>query len=407
MEDNDINVIEIKRPPRNNSGNQHRNQNQRRRPTQSGRRRRRRKNRRFKRFLMIYAAALLLILIVGGIIFTWFLSTLETSQSYNTAQEVTEEFNAGADSLTAYLTENSDKIGTLEADKASLISAYVSGINADEGSFSYVENSDYTEDAPSYDITKDGETVSKVTLTRTGSRAFGLARWEVAEVDIADYVADTITYEILVPAGSSVTVNETVLDESYATAQNEVPEVLANVTELISAAPTYDTYTISGFINEPSVSVTDTSGNALNVTLSGSTFVSGTLTSDEFIASVSDRVTSAIEAWGLYFINKGYNLSSYMLSGTQWYEYIFGSDTIDPIYTGFYGSQRISSYTFSELSATNYVQYTENCFTVEVSYKLDLTFSEEGYSDDDQKLDATWVWVNSGGTWYIADVIYE
>lgn len=376
-------------------------------PSSGGRRRRKKKkSRRFRRFVFFYSAALLLILIVGSIIFALFLNTLEKSQSYKTAEAVTEEFNSGSESLTEYLTENADSTNSLETDTEALIAAYVSAIGADENTFSYVENSNYTESAPSYDITLDGETIAQITLTTDGKRAFGLTKWAVSSINIADYITGTSEYDVLVPTGSAVTVNGIELDSSYMTAENEVPEVLANSVSYMAASPTYDTYHISGFINVPEVSVTDASGTALSVTASSSTYLAGVATSDEFIASVSDRVTAAIESWGTYFINKSYNLSSYMLSGTEWYAYIFGSDTVDPIYTAFYGSSRISSYTFTELSATNYIQYTDDCFTVDVSYDMELTFTEAGYSDDNQNLDATWVWVNADGTWYISDVIY-
>ena len=362
----------------------------------------------FNRFIAIYSGILLLILIIGCIVFYAFLNTLEKSQPYNTAQEVAEEFNSGSESLKEYLLANSEITSSLETDTEAVIEYYIESINADSSTFSYVENSSYTETAPSYDITLDGDTIAQVTLTTTGKKAFGLKKWSVSEINIGDYITDTLEYDIVVPTGAAVTVNGVELDDSYLTAEDEIPEVLANVdaAELISDPPSYDTYHITGLINTPEIEVTDTDGTVLDLSLSDTTYTAGEETSDSFIESVYDRVYAAIESWGTYFINKSYTLSRYMLSGTEWYEYIFGSEDVDPIYVAFYGSSKIESYEFTELYAENFIQYTDDCFTVDVKYDMELTFNVEGYSDDNQNLYATWVWVKSDDVWYIADVIY-
>ena len=366
------------------------------------------KGRIFNRFIAIYSGILLLILIIGSIVFYAFLYTLEKSQPYNTAQEVTEEFNSGSESLKEYLIANAEVTSSLETDTEAVIEYYIESINADDSTFSYVENSSYTETAPSYDITLDGDTVAQITLAATGKKAFGLKKWGVSEINIGDYITDTLEYDIVVPTGAAVTVNGVELDDSYLTAEDEIPEVLANVydAELISDPPTYDTYHITGLINTPEIEASDTGGTVLSLSLSDTTYTAGGEASDSFIESVYDRVYAAIESWGTYFINKSYTLSRYMLSGTEWYEYIFGSEDVDPIYVAFYGSSKIESYEFTELSAENYIQYTDDCFTVDVKYDMELTFNVEGYSDDNQNLYATWVWVKSDDVWYIADVIY-
>ena len=360
----------------------------------------------FTKFIIIYAAALAFILIVGSIIFYIFLNMLEKSQPYNTAEEITAQFNSGSESLTEYLLENSDTAVSLEPDIETVIEYYVESIGADENTFSYVESSAYVEDAPAYNITLDGETIAEITLTYESKKMFGLKNWQLSSVNIADYITGTLEYDVTVPAGSVVCVNGITLDDTYLTDEDETPEILANVTEYIETVPSYDTYHITGLVNEPELTAEDPDGNALALSLSDDTYFGYTETSQEFIDSVSDRVESAIRSWGTYFINKSYTLSSYMLSGTEWYVYIFGSDEVDPIYVGFYGSSKIASYDFTVLTAENYIQYTDDCFTVDVSYEMELTFNTSGYSDDNQNLYATWVWVKVDDVWYIADVSY-
>lgn len=371
-------------------------------------RKHRKKKNRFRKFFLIYCAALLFILIVGSLVFYVFLSKLENSQPYNTAASVAEIFNSGSSSLSEYLKENAQAASGLETDTEAVIEYYVSSLESEEeGSFSYVESSAYTETSPAYSITLDGETVADITLTSEHTSVFGLNDWVVSSINIADYITGTNEYDIYVPSGSSITVNGIALDETYLTGEDSTPEILANSTDYISSVPVYDVYHISGLINEPEISVSDSSGNSLSLVSSDSYYVAGTDTSDEFIASVSDRVMDAVEEWGTYFINKSYGLKSYMLSGTEWYAYIFGSDTMYPIYTAFYASDEIDSYEFTFTNAENYIKYSDDCFTVDVSYEMALTFTEEGYSDDNQNLYATWVWVTDDeGTWYIADVSY-
>ena len=67
----------------------------------------------------------------------------------------------------------------------------------------------------------------------------------------------------------------------------------------------------------------------------------------------------------------------------------------------------ILSYDFVERSATNYIKYSDDCFTVDIKYALNMVFTDPTYSDDNQKMDATWVFVIDpyDGSWCISDIV--
>ena len=166
---------------------------------------------------------------------------------------------------------------------------------------------------------------------------------------------------------------------------------------------------MSGFANQPQVVAKAADGSDLGVSVTSDTIVCQSATSQEFIDSVDGLVNNAISAWGRHFINMGGNLRAYILEDCDYYGYIFGSDTMDPIYTAFYEFESIADYEFTEKSASNYIRYSSDCFTVDVKYQMRVDFTTDRMSDTNQKLDATWVFItqNGGQDWYIVDCIYK
>ncbi len=356
----------------------------------------------FKKFIIIYSAALLLILVVGWIVFSSFIGKYEKNQPSNMVASIAKDLSGGK--AKSFLKSNSDQINCLE-NVDNIIDKCAA--NLEGKTISYIENSDYRADAPSYNLTADNQIVAKVTLEKSEKGSFGLYSWKLASLDVTSYLEDTLTYKIMAPEGATVTVNGTELTEKYRTTKAGVPAVLETASKYVSV-PSYETYTVSGFTSTPTVSATS-GGNTLDVSQTSDSFLCGSATPQSFIDSVSSLVDHAIDAWGRHFINYGGNLSAYILEDSDWYGYIFGSDTMDPIYTSFYEFESIADATFTEKSATNYIQYTPDCFTVDVKYQMQIDFTTDAMSDNNQKLDATWVFItqNDGQDWYIVDCIYK
>ncbi len=357
----------------------------------------------FKKFLIIYAAALLVILIVGMIIFGSFLKSLEKSQPSNIAKNVAE--NLVASKAPSFLKDNADAINCF-GEPDDLIATFATNVEGVE-SLSFIENKDYRADAPSYNITADGNTVAKLTLKKSGSGSFGLSKWAIDKLDIADYM-DTASYEFLAPLGATITINGVELDEKYLTGEESIPQNLEIASKYVTI-PSYMTYKVAGIAGTPEIKATDAAGAELTITATDNKYVIGSATDQAFIDSVSGLVDDAVQAWGKHFINMGGNLSAYMLEGSDWYSYIFGGPDMDPIYTAFYEFESIADYSFTEKGETNYIRYTKDCFTVDVNYKMQVDFNTDRMSDNNQKLDATWVFItqNDGQDWYLVDCIYK
>ena len=357
----------------------------------------------FKKFLLIYSAILLVILIVGLIIFGSFLKKLENSQPSNIAAEVADSLKA--DKASSFLKSNEEYINCF-GEPDDLINQFAANMEG-VSQVSFIENKDYRADAPSYNITADGNTVAKLTLEKTGSGSFGLSEWGIKTLDIADYM-DTGSYEFLAPVGTTIKINGVELDEKYLTGEESKPQVLETASKYVNT-PSYLTYKVAGIAGTPEIVATDANGNPLTITEADNKYVIGSATSQEFIDSVSPLVNNALEAWGKHFINMGGNLSAYMLEGSDWYSYIFGGPDMDPIYTAFYEYESIADYAFTEKNIGNFIRYTDDCFTVDVDYKMQVDFNTDQMSDNNQKLDATWVFItqNNGQDWYLVDCIYK
>ena len=229
---------------------------------------------------------------------------------------------------------------------------------------------------------------------------------EDLSLKIGEYLPDALTVTIEAPSGSTVKVNGSVLDSSKIVSSG-VPEILSNSLQFLAETPQYDTYKMSGLLSDPTVEVTDASGTPLNVTRSDDRFVASTPADQAFIDSVEQRVYDAIENYATYFIHMSFELSNYIVYGSDLYSYIFGSDTMDPIMTALYMFEDIDHYEFAERSASNYVKYADDCFTVDIKYALDMYFTDPTFEDDNQNMDATWVFVIEplDGSWCISDII--
>ena len=361
------------------------------------------KKSKFGKFLAIYCAALAVIVIVGLLVFNSFMKKVEDNQPSNKVASIVKELSGGK--AKSFLTSNSDMIKCLE-NVDNIIDQ--SAANMEGKQLSFIENSEYRAEAPSYNITADGQIVAKVTLGKDKKGAFGLQSWKLTALDVASYVPNTLSYQIMAPEGASVFVNGTELGDAYKVSDAGVPENLKTAAKYVSI-PNFVTYKVSGFTNTPTVTAKGSDGSDLAISQTSNAVVCGTTTTQDFINSVDGLVNRAIDAWGRHFINMGGNLSAYILDECDYYAYIFGSDTMDPIYTAFYEFESIADYSFTEKSASNYIRYTDNCFTVDVKYQMQVDFTTDRMSDTNQKLDATWVVItrNGGEDWYIVDCIYK
>ena len=364
----------------------------------------RKRKRKFRKYLLIYIAALIVLLIIGCIAFSSYLASYERQQPSHVAEIVVESYGS-QEGIINLLTENAAKTGAADNIDA-IAQSYATNIAGKK--ISYKENNDFRPDSPSYDITADGQIVAKVSFVpaESGSDAFHNTKWTIQSLNVTDYLPNAITITVDAPAGATVTVNGKALDDSYIESTG-VPAILENSIQFLKEPPQFNTYRMSGLLSDPDVQVTDESGTALTVTKAENSYSASPAADQAFIDSVEERVYDAIDNYATYFIHMSFDLANYIVYGSDLYSYIFGSDTMDPIATALYMFEDIESYDFAERSADNYVKYADDCFTVDIKYALDMVFTDPTYEDNNQKMDATWVFVIEplDGSWCISDII--
>ncbi|MBE6018109.1 MAG: hypothetical protein E7233_11005 [Lachnospiraceae bacterium] len=357
----------------------------------------------FTKFIIIYAAAFIVITIIAAIILSSYLSRFEASQPTHTVEAVIQSFTS-KEKLNQFLTDNKTKINpSMEG----LEDTYYPLIEGKE--LNFISDSDNTtQEISSYYITADNSRVAAVTLAKSGADS-----WELSNLDLSVAYKDSKEYSILVPEGSTVTVNGTVLGQENITGTG-VPEILEYSSQFISSKPDFTTYSVKSITGEaPSVSGTDASGQELVFTQSDVLFVAGGGAGQSFIDSVSERVEAGVDEYALYFEYLAFDLRDYILEDCLKYEEIFGSENFDRIDPSLYMFEYIKTHEFTEKSITNYTVYSDDCFTCDVKFNLLITFYQDGIygpkdlPDDEIAMNATWVWVKEGDTWKIADIILK
>ena len=333
-----------------------------------------------------------------------YLADYESVQPVYIISSFVKDNFSSAEKADSYIRSNADVLDILDTPEAfaDAFSEYIS-----DKSVSFVEDSELSRpDSPVYNLAANGIKVGTVYLAQTGEKSkFNFDSYKVDRVELTSKFPAVRSYSILAPEDSKVYVNGHLLTENLITSVG-IPEVLKNSVDFIEEVPEFVTYTVN-VVAEPDVSGTDPNGSELHFSGSEGIYAAGCEADQEFIDSVSHLVERGIEVWGLYFIYMDHNLSLYVMKGSDIYAYIFGSDEYDRIDPYLYNWEYIDSYEFSTLEADNYILYCDDCFSVDVKYQLDIEFTRDDLHDDNQNIDATWVWVRDEDSWSISDVIYH
>ena len=348
-------------------------------------------------------AVLVVILIIGCIMFSSYLSSYEKEQPSHVAESIVKTYQSQED-IVSFLTENAAKTGAAE-NIGEIAQTYATNIAGKQ--ISYRENSDFRPENPAYDITADGSIVAKVKLMpASGGDSYAGSKWAIQNLDVTEFLPNALTVTVEAPANATVTVGGKVLDESYVESTG-IPAILENSVQFLANPPQYNTYRVGGLLSEPEVSVSDDAGTEFEITKTDNSYYAAPKADQAFIDSVEDRVYEALENYATYFIHMSFDLANYIVYGSDLYSYIFGSDTMDPIATALYMFEDIESYDFAERAADNYIKYCDDCFTVDVKYALDMRFTDPTYEDNNQNMDATWVFVIEplDGSWCVSDIV--
>ena len=105
-------------------------------------------------------------------------------------------------------------------------------------------------------------------------------------------------------------------------------------------------------------------------------------------------------AYARNFANLDKSIFNYVRPGSELY------DAINSATTYFYPNSKISGTEFTSREVTDFVKYSDDCFTCHVKYDYTIYFTGYSIDKDVSSVDMTWVFVQKDGLWYLTDTKY-
>lgn len=346
-------------------------------------------------------------LICVGFIVVWcilwsFLDSYEKSRIENTMDKIIERLDSGdKEFFKEYLVSDEAAFGTDDA-KGMEIESFLTEL-ASPGKWSYTKKAgEYSADRPVYALKKDGKkTELAVSVKKLDERGkFNTPKWEIEGLSGVEYKAKE--YKIEVPDGYEVSVNGTVLSDGYKTEIKE-SEVLNNVTRYIEV-PKTAVYTIHNVYGKPDIKVRGliTGKEQPLISEKDGEFVFGFEANEDIQNSQEERIKTITETYALYVLDdkKFGSISPYILRDSYAYTYLSNVSSIN---------QWTAEHTkpeFNNMKVYNYQNYTDDCFSCEVSFDEKFTVLSNG-NVQEYSTNIQYIFLKKNGGWYIVDVILK
>ncbi len=279
--------------------------------------------------------------------------------------------------------------------KESLASSLKDIIEKDE--ITYSKNlKESSAEAPVYYAKVGEDLIIKTVFENSGSVGFGMTGWEISSVDIVENAIQQDALEICIPHGASLYINGIEAKEESLLGQFPPKDLESLYNQGFVSDSCFETkYEIAGLLAKPQIKVIDQAGNEVETEEKDGIICPKYEAPREFCDAVRQRVLSVIEPYALFQANDlaFSGLSPYLLDGTEMKWRIGSSDV------KWFASH--SSLNITEAEMKDVKLYDENTFSCNVTFTQVITKSgieETNYSD------YTWVFVASGGEWYMADM---
>ncbi len=355
-------------------------------------------------FWVIYGIATAVTAIIGVIVLVilWdFLAAYEKSQPKYIVNNVIEKVgNKDQSYVNDYILE---QVSEFEKNEVSKI--------ADEyfnGTWTYSKkSSEYTADAPVYNLKKDGINKGVLRLKKSDERGeYNTPVWLVEDIAFS---VDTKEYVVTIPEGAKLKVNGIEVADSYITDANVECEDLVNAKAYLSKVPVMKKYTISGLMYEPQISAIGAYGGELKIAKneaakdeSGNRYTNIVFDQDNnsaLIAAQKERIIAATKTYG-YFANHARTfsqLAAYTMTGSYAYKYMKRIADNDIWSTG------RTEGTFENVKILNERVYSEDCFSCEVkfTYKVRTVIKWEEFDTH-----VYYMFVKKGDTYYMVDFAF-
>lgn len=349
---------------------------------------------RFRKGLLIYAAVMLVIIAGVWIFFYSFIDGYEKGMPAHKIEEVAENFDAAkVDELFAGVSNPN------EFESVDYVSNHIKDIIKGK-EVKVQEAPDNTEKNPSYELMVDQKPFAKVALVQNGTIKHGFKKWEVSSVSVDGYLNDTTDITVFAPDSAKVYINGVEVNDSYIVEKDVKVSALEDVAQYLTSVPTETKYEIKGFFERPSVVVKDNSGKEMGLIEDKNTYTAGfsydEATKNEFLSYVED----VTYAYARNFANLEKNVFNYVRPGSDLYA------AIESATTYFYPNSKISGTDFTAREITDFIRYSDDCFSCHVNYEYTIYFTNYSTDKDVQKVDMIWTFVQKDGLWYLTDTKY-
>lgn len=350
---------------------------------------------------LIYVG-ILIILILLTLSYVWnTMKEYEASQPENRVKSLVSQLEKG--DISALKDQVSSKFESSDA-YADLFQKAVEGKK-----LTFTQDSElFSTSEPVYDILVDKKVVAKVSLKEKSQKQklmfLTISDWSIGSVE-ANIEGGTNQVKITLPSTYTVSVNGVELGKDEVTTAPADMEGFEYVAEYV-AAPQVTTYEVKGLIEVPEVVVKDGSGNQID--LSSYADLSDIVISyptSEISQELSDYTYAAAKAYSNFF-SRDLDGCSESTACLQPY-FPEGSYYIDLAEQYRQGDMWMySDHTapvFSNIGVSNYIPYSEDCFSVEIVFdkSMLLTLNNETRVDHNDQI---YYFVQVDGTWLIADI---
>ena len=267
------------------------------------------------------------------------------------------------------------------------------------------ESSLSSAEVPRYVIKAAGEPVVDVTLKVVGQNEYNMDIWGCDKFYLDEYLTSNEVYTITVPTGTIVNVSgrdlgpsDIMKDENGADVVKGI-DIIKNVTQYMTYVPTFTTYQVGGLWANPVVSARTADGKNVELTCEGYDYSASLQTDADVVAEISELIPAIVDAYGKHFI--GVNSSAvydYLLPNSEY------RSSLSTAMINFYPTSHITSYNYYNVSADNFVTYSDNCVSANIVFDLVVKFNSTAYQTKNEGSDAVWIFIKQDGKWYLADV---
>lgn len=248
-----------------------------------------------------------------------------------------------------------------------------------------------------YELSANDNKFARVYLTCLDNEGNVTDNWKVTGFDASEYLPVTNSYTITAPYGSEVYVNNKKLDSTYIQTEKQPVKILENVESDLKEMVYNTIYEVKGFFEVPKIEIIDADDNNLEVVEGSREFVAKYAESKETKKEFEQYSIDIMKAYAKYYVKLSDNINNYIRSQTNAYEMIKNGARYE------YPEGMLASAKFIESGVSEFIRYTDDCFTCRITYKYAVSVVGKEEKEVFEK-DMIWTFVKFKGLWYLTDI---